>query len=108
MEEQSKSKVVGMNTEYSQSASQKKPSYEELTGVAVKLSKENTYLKQQLQGATETLRAVNRLDYLFKVVEIMSNPTSSWHFSDDFTAMCIEEIEEAMTPPKELEIAKEK
>lgn len=84
-----------------QEEKQEKLSYDKLKEIADSLWNENRYLKQQLQGASESLRTINRLDYLFKVVEISANASSLWHFSDDFITNSIKEIEKIMTPPEE-------
>ena len=98
MEEQ-KNKEVKMEAE-------KKLPYEKLSEIADNLFNENRYLKQQLQQAQRFIQTFNRLDYLFRVIEI-SNTQGSWHFSDDFCAKCMEEIEATMTIPEEEEETKE-
>jgi hypothetical protein len=80
---------------------QEKLPYDKLKEIADSLWNENRYLKQQLQGASQTLRSINRLDYLFKVAELSANTSSQWHFSSEFTSKCFEEIEKLMTLPEE-------
>lgn len=79
---------------------QEKLPYDKLKEIADSLWNENRYLKQQLQGASETLRTINRLDYLFKIVEF-ANKEGKFTFNPDFVASCFEEIEKVMTPPVE-------
>lgn len=110
MEEQKKtSKVVSMeNVANNQKEEQKKLSYEELGKVAVQLSNENTYLKNQLRNASEALRAFSRLNYLFKVVELVgNNRNNSITFDQEFVGKCVEEIQKTMTLPEETEETKE-
>lgn len=80
---------------------QEKLPYDKLKEIADSLWNENRYLKQQLQGATEALRSVNRLDYLFKVAELSANASAQWRFTNDFVSGCFGEIEKIMTPPEE-------
>ena len=104
MEEQkNNSKEVKMQAIQGQqdnNQNQQELSYEDLKTAAIQLSKENQYLKAQLQGATETLRTINRLDYLFKVLEQGS------YFDKLYIDKCVEEIKKVMTPPQELEEVK--
>lgn len=105
MEEQkNNSKEVKMQAVNSQqdnnAQNQQELSYEDLKTAAIQMSKENQYLKAQLQGATETLRTINRLDYLFKVLE------QGNCFDKLYIDKCVEEIKKVMTPPQELEEAK--
>jgi hypothetical protein len=79
---------------------QEKLPYDKLKEIADSLWNENRYLKQQLQGASETLRSINRLDYLFKVAEFAYRE-GKFNFSPDFVESCFEEIEKIMTPPEE-------
>lgn len=76
---------------------QEKLSYEDLNNAAIQLSKENQYLKAQLKNAAETFNAINRLDYLFKVLEQGS------YFDKLFIGKCTDEIKKIMTPPEESE-----
>lgn len=107
MEEQKiNSKVVKMQPmaggkQNNKENTQEKLPYDKLKEVADSLWNENKYLKQQLQGAYETLRAINRLDYLFRVAELSANASTQWHFNDEFISKCFEEIEKIMTIPKE-------
>jgi hypothetical protein len=80
---------------------QEKLPYGKLKEIADSLWNENKYLKQQLQGASEALRSINRLDYLFRVAELSSNASAQWKFTDDFVFKCFEEIEKIMTIPEE-------
>jgi hypothetical protein len=77
-----------------------KLTYEQLKDAADKLWNENRYLKQELQRATEFANTINRLDYLFKVVEF-ANREGAYNFSHDFTVKCFEEIEKLLTVPEE-------
>ena len=73
---------------------------EELTDICNKLLQEREYYKQQLQQASNTLRTIDRLDYLIRIVEA-DKTTCNWHFSASFMENCIQEIETIMTPPVE-------
>lgn len=81
-------------------SNKEKISYEDLNNVAIQLSKENQYLKTQLQSAAETLNTINRLDYLFKVLE------QGTYFDRQFINKCTEEIMRAMTSPEKSEESK--
>ena len=102
MEEQKDKKEVklGVVKNDNQDNNPPKYSYEELNKFCNEFYRENQILKQQLQQANATIRMFNRLDYLLRVIEV-SNKQERWHFSDDFMANCIKEIEEAMTIPEE-------
>ena len=78
---------------------QDKLPYDKLKEMADSLWNENRYLKQQLQGASEALRSINRLDYLFKVAEFAYRE-GKFNFTPDFVESCFEEIEKIMTPPE--------
>lgn len=96
-----KSKEVKMNTKKG-ADEEKKLSYEELNNAAIQLSKENQYLRAQLQGANRALSTYNELDYLFRVVECAgANRNNSVCFADEFVEKCVGRIQEIMTPPKE-------
>ena len=85
-----------------------KVSYEKLKEIAVQLSKENAYLKQRLQGCTEALNAVSRLDYLLRIVEVDRNSRHfQASFDREFVESCIEEIQQAMTLPEQKEQSSE-
>lgn len=92
--------MAGGKQDNKEEAQEKLP-YDKLKEITDSLWNENRYLKQQLQGASESLRAINRLGYLLKIVEISTNASSLWHFSDDFITNCIKEVEQLMTPPEE-------
>lgn len=94
MEEQ-KNKEVKEKT-----AEEQKYTYEQLADICNKLFQENQQLKHQIQQAEKFIQTINRLDYLFRVVEI-SNKDSRWQFSEDFTSSCIEEIQNLITIPEE-------
>ena len=81
-------------------AEEKKYTYEELTNICNKLLQEREYLQQQLQQASVSLRTIDRLDYLIRIVEA-DKTTCNWHFSASFMENCIQEIETIMTPPAE-------
>lgn len=85
---------------------EKKYTYEELNDICNKLFQEREYYKQQLQQASNTLRTIDRLDYLIRIVEA-DKTTCNWHFSTSFMENVIQEIETIMTPPKEEENNKE-
>ena len=95
MEEQ-KSKEVKMNPENGQ----QKLTYDQLKEVADKLWNDNRYLRQELQKATEFANTINRLDYLFKVVEFANNG-DKYNFSSEFTAKCYDEIEKVLALPEQ-------
>ena len=95
MEEQ-KSKEVKMNPENGQ----QKLTYDQLKEVADKLWNDNRYLRQELQKATEFANTINRLDYLFKVVEVANNE-GKYNFSSEFTAKCYDEIEKVLSLPEQ-------
>ena len=113
MEEQkSNSKEIKMqpmagSKQDNQEKAQEKLPYDKLKEIADSLWNENRYLKQQLQGASETLRSINRLDYLFKVAEF-ANREGKFNFSPDFVESCFAEIEKIMTIPEEEAKKKEK
>jgi hypothetical protein len=79
---------------------QEKLPYDKLKEIADSLWNENRYLKQQLQGASESLRSINRLDYLLRVVEIAGN-MKDYSFDAEFVEGCLNEIQKIMTPPEE-------
>ena len=83
-----------------QEKAQEKLPYDKLKEIADSLWNENRYLKQQLQNASQTLRSINRLDYLFKVAELSANASAQWHFNAEFVSKCFEEIEKIMTIPE--------
>ena len=78
----------------------KELSYEELNKIAVQLSKENEWYSRKLTEAEATLRTINRLDILMRIVDI-NNHADKFHFNDDFISKCISEIEEIVTLPEE-------
>ena len=102
MEEQKDNKEVklGVVKNENQDNNPPKYSYEELNKFCNEFYRENQILKQQLQQTNATIRMFNRLDYLLRVIEINAKQ-NDWHFSDDFMANCIKEVEEAMTIPEE-------
>lgn len=78
----------------------KKLSYEQLQNIAGQLQQQNMQLRRALeQNNLENM--FKRLDYLFKVV------ATPHIFSDEFVAMCVTEIEKAITIPEALEEDKE-
>lgn len=99
MEEQNKSKEVKMDVV--ENKSEQKYSYEQLNDIANRLFQENSYLRQQLRQAQEAINTIDRLAYLFKVVEIQNNNHQGITFRDEFYFKCVEEIEKIMTLPKE-------
>ena len=81
-----------------------KLTYEQLKEAADKLWNDNRYLRQELQKATEFINTINRLDYLFKVVEIShNNRNNSVSFADEFVERCIAEIQDGLTLPEQKE-----
>lgn len=100
--------VAGGKQDIKENPQEKLP-YDKLKEVADSLWNENKYLKQQLQGASEALRSINRLDYLLRVVEIdHNNKINSVSFARDFVEKCINEIQKIMTPPVEEKKEEEK
>ena len=83
-----------------QEKAQEKLPYDKLKEIADSLWNENRYLKQQLQNASQTLRSINRLDYLFKVIDSYNPQKSGLAFSLPFVEKCIQEIEKIMTIPE--------
>ena len=73
---------------------------EQLKELADKLFNENRYLRHQLQQANEYANAVNRLDYLFKVVDSYNPQKTGVAFSLSFVEKCVQEIEKIMTIPE--------
>jgi hypothetical protein len=67
-----------------------KPTVEQLENYCNQLLSQRNQLAQRLN---EVQNVLNKLPFLFKVVE------NSEKFGKDFTAMCIEEIKMIMTPP---------
>lgn len=94
-------KMQAVKGQQDNNQTQQELSYEDLKTAAIQLSKENQYLKVQLQEATDTLRTINRLDYLFKVLE------QGNCFDKLFIDKCTDEIKKIMTPPEESENTKE-
>lgn len=72
----------------------KKLTYEQLEALANKLSNQAQSLYNELQ---RTRGSINRLDYLFRVIECPTNNL----FSSDFLASCAKEIQKFMTPEEE-------
>lgn len=100
MEEQ-KNKEVKLGANQDNKATQKEmPTFDELYQAYMDLAQKHQRAIQQLQQADKYIQTFNRLDYLFKVVEI-SAKSSDWHFEDEFIASCIKEIQEIMTIPEE-------
>lgn len=79
---------------------QQKLSYDQLKDMADKLWNEVRYLRQQNQQLSSFANTINRLDYLFKIVEI-ANHDGKFAFDSDFVVDCILEIQKVMTPPEE-------
>lgn len=78
----------------------KQLSYEELNKIAAQLSRENEWYSRKLAEAEATLKTINRLDVLMRIIDI-NNSADKFHFSDDFISNCITEVEEIVTLPKE-------
>lgn len=103
MEEQ-KNKEVKMEVENGKSEG--RLSYDDLKKAASELFNENRQLKASLQQAMETLRSINRLGYLFRVVEL-ANKNSTYSFSEEFVTSCLKEIEDLMTVKVDEEVQKD-
>lgn len=97
MEEQ-KSKEVKM-----ESANTQKYSYDELNNICGQLQQQNQNLIRQIRQM-DMSNTFKRLDYLFKVLEL-SNGSGNWEFKKEFVQSCIDEIEETITIPEEVEEA---
>lgn len=106
MEEQKNNKEIKMEAVKSDNKENQELSYDQLKDLAQRVFEDNRYLKHCLQEANNSLRMFNRLDYLFKVVEI-ANSNDTWKFDEDFITMCLSEIQTAMTPPIDEEDNKE-
>lgn len=78
-------------------------SYEKLKEIANKLYEDNRYLRTRLNQAFENLNMFNRLDYLFRVIEVSQKEN---RFSEEFITMCYSEVEKGMTPPEPEEESK--
>jgi hypothetical protein len=106
MEEQ-KTKEVKMNVANDKDSQDniqpQKYTYEQLNDICNRLFQENQQLKHQIQQANKFLQTVNRLDYLFKVVEIQNASKAGMPFPDEFYYNCIKEIQEIMTIPEEVQ-----
>lgn len=77
-----------------------KLSYEQLQNIAGQLQQQNIQLRRALEQSNME-NMFKRLDYLFKVV------ATPHIFSDEFVAMCVTEIEKAITIPEASEEDKE-
>ena len=109
MEEQKKGKEIKMNPSTNKQDNMKL-SYDQLKEIADKLWNDNKYLQKELQQAAEFARTINRLDYLFKVVELTSQYDSKIDypcFARDFVEECIAEIQNALVEPKKEEKSEE-
>lgn len=74
------------------------PSYEELYKAYMDLAQKHQYVVQQLREANSFIQTYNRLDYMFKVLDVQNESKTCNVFHDDFYQMCIDEIEKIMTP----------
>lgn len=105
MEEQkNKAKEIKMqpNTQNQGNIEAQKLTYDQLKDAADKLWNENRYLRQQNAQLTQFTNTVNRLDYLFRIVEIAhNNRSNSVSFASEFVEECIDEIQKAMVIPQE-------
>lgn len=89
------------NKETTQAPEQpQKLSYEQLQNIAGQLQQQNIQLRRALEQSNME-NMFKRLDYLFKVV------ATPHIFSDEFVAMCVTEIEKAITIPEASEEDKE-
>lgn len=100
MEEQKNSKEVKMEVT-NQSNQENMPTFDELYKAYMDLANKHQLAIQKLQQADRYIQTFNRLDYLFKIVEIQDANKSGRTFKDDFYYKCVEEIEEMMTIPEE-------
>ena len=101
MEEQTKEIKMDVEKNVNQETpSEKQPTYEELYKAYMDLAQRHQRAIQQLQQADKYIQTFNRLDYLFKVVEV-SSKNNNWHFEEEFIATCIKEIQDIMTLPEE-------
>ena len=73
-------------------AEPKQPTYEELKNYCDQLMIQRNQLGQRLQQVTNV---INKLPWLFEVIKAKEV------FNKDFVKMCINEIEEIMTPPED-------
>ena len=87
MEEQKTNKVVKMQP---------------VKGEQKEEAKAPKFTYDQLKEAMQFANTVNRLDYLFKVVEI-ANTQSTYSFNSDFIQKCIDEVESIMVMPEQKE-----
>lgn len=104
MEEKKLTKEVKMNAGVGNKAPQEEQTpltTEQLKDVAEKLWEENRYLKQRLEQAIRTINAMNRLDYLFKVLELGNFENKMYGFDSDFVEACVKEIQELLTIKEE-------
>lgn len=86
----------------------KKLSYEKLNEMANQLFNENRYLKLQLQKATEFINTIDKLNYLFRVVEIdHNNRSNNVSFDQSFVEECISNIQKMLSMPEENTTKKE-
>lgn len=109
MEEQKnkETKMGVVSNQDNQDATQEKmPTFEELYKAYMDLANKHQVAIQKLQQADRYIQTFNRLDYLFKVVEISVKDTN-WHFEDEFISNCIKEIQDMMTIPEETQTAKQ-
>ena len=101
MEEQkNNSKEVKMQPTKGSNGKQPELTKEQLTEMANQLFNENRALRQQNQQMNQALMSFERLDYLLKVISIANN-CKDYSFDTDFIQACIEEVQKAMTPPKD-------
>lgn len=99
-----KTKEVKMNNQ-----KEEKISYEKLNEIAGQLYNENKQLKQQAQQYLDALKSINRLDYLFRVVECAGNNKGDMpSFDPNFVEECIVEIQQIITPNVEEQGAEKK
>jgi hypothetical protein len=112
MEEQkNKAKEIKMqpNIQNQGNAGVQKLTYDQLKDAADKLWNENRYLKQQNAQLAQFANTVNRLDYLFRIVEIAhNNRSNSVSFASEFVEECIDEIQKAMVIPQESQTTENK
>lgn len=88
-----------MEDKVKESCSEEQPkrfTYEQLEQIAGNLSNQLQQMNVRLQEAN-MFNTFKRLDYCFKVLELM--PCNNF-LSQEFVSRCAKEIEEMMTPPE--------
>ena len=81
---------MGEVKEKTQNEEIKKPSYEDLKNYCNQLLMQRNKIAERLNEVTDV---INKLPWLFKVIENASS------FSASFVEQCVAEVESIMTPP---------